>query len=330
MDELDAFGVLREEPMRKHTSWRVGGPAELFFEPSDEEVLARFLASLPEEMPVHFVGLGSNLLVRDGGVRGAVIGTRRLPKRLERLDPLRVSAGAGVPCARLARQCVRWNLGPAAFFAGIPGTVGGALAMNAGAFGGETWDRVESVETLDRHGVRRTHARDEFAIGYRSVRMKKGSVEKEGSEPFFAATPESATSAAKKGSGPFFSTHPFFISAAFAFERDDTLDESSIKTMLEKRAATQPLGVPSCGSVFRNPEGTHAGALIEGAGLKGLRIGGAEVSGKHANFIVNTGDATAEDIERLIETVKQRVAALTGVNLVLEARVIGERRAETQ
>src|SRR5690606_14474922 len=182
MKELDALaGVKRQEPMRRHTSWRVGGPADLYFEPENEDALGEFLAALPRETPVHCVGLGSNLLVRDGGVRGAVIAMRKLGRRIERLDDTRVRAGAGVPCATLAKQCVRWSLGPAAFFAGIPGTVGGALAMNAGAFGGETWDRVEIVETIDRAGVRRTLGRDAFEIGYRHV--KRMGSEELGSEP---------------------------------------------------------------------------------------------------------------------------------------------------
>lgn len=314
MVDLDAFeGVRRNEPMRRHTSWRVGGPADLYFEPQSEEALARFLAALPDDVPVYVVGLGSNLLVRDAGVRGAVIVTRKLPRRLERLDDLGVRAGAGVACATLARQCVRWSLGPAAFFAGIPGTVGGALAMNAGAFGGETWDRVESVETLDRRGRRRTRPRADYDIGYRHVALTPAAMR---------VAPEA--SADSRGFGEF------FLAATFRFERDDSLDMSAIREMLDRRAATQPTGVPSCGSVFRNPPDTHSGVLIERAGLKGLRVGGAQVSEKHANFIVNTGDATAADIERLIETVRQEVADRFGIELVLEAKIIGERRQEGQ
>lgn len=318
IDKAEVTGLLREEPMRKHTSWRVGGPAELYFEPPDEDALERFLEALPETTPVHFVGLGSNLLVRDGGVRGAVICTRRLARRLERVDETRVTAGAGLTCMRLARQCVRWQLGPAAFFAGIPGTVGGALAMNAGAFGGETWDSVERVETIDRRGTRRARPRAAYAIGYRSVVLT-------GEEPTSAADSSgSGTSASDADSSPA----EWFLAATFRFEHDDSLDMSAIRSMLEQRAATQPLGMASCGSVFRNPDGAHAGALIERAGLKGLRIGGASVSDKHANFIVNDGSATAEEIERLIETVRQRVEEQSGVALELEARVIGERRRE--
>src|SRR5690606_37637608 len=205
----------------------------------------------------------------------------KLGRRIERLDDTRVRAGAGVPCATFARQCVRWSLGPAAFFAGIPGTIGGALAMNAGAFGGETWDRVESVETIDRSGARKTLPRDAFEIAYRSV-------EKLVSDTFFEDGAEDPSGPrSKKVSDTNFSA--FFLSGTFRFDRDDTVDMSAIRAMLDRRAATQPLGVPSCGSVSRNPQGTHAGALIEQAGLKGLRIGGAQVSEKHANFIINTG-----------------------------------------
>jgi len=311
MVDIEAFeGVRRGEPMRRHTSWRVGGPADLYFEPTSEDALARFLAALPDDMPAHVVGLGSNLLVRDGGVRGAVISTRKIGRKLERLDETRVRAGAGVPCATLARQCVRWSLGPAAFFAGIPGTVGGALAMNAGAFGGETWDRVESVETIDRRGTRRVRGRGEYEIGYRHVAPKASASD--------SVRPSAADSASSE----------FFLSATFRFEHDESADVASIREMLDRRAATQPLGVPSCGSVFRNPEGTHAGALIERAGLKGFSIGGAKVSEKHANFIVNTGTATADDIERLIDEVRRRVAERFGVELVLEARIIGEHGRE--
>jgi UDP-N-acetylmuramate dehydrogenase len=207
-----------------------------------------------------------------------------------------VRAGAGLPCALLARQCVRWQLGPAAFFAGIPGTVGGALAMNAGAFGGETWTHVESVATIDRHGAVRERARAEFAVSYRSVRRVHGG----------APAPEE-----------------WFLAATFALAPDETT-AAGLKDMLARRNATQPLGVPSCGSVFRNPPGNFAGRLIEQVGLKGERIGGAAVSDKHANFILNSGDATAADIEALIERVRSTVERQTGVRLEPEVRIVGE------
>jgi UDP-N-acetylmuramate dehydrogenase len=276
--------------MRKHTSWRVGGPADWFFRPTSVPELQRVLAELPPDMPVHWLGLGSNLLVRDGGIRGAVIATTGLPKDLTRIDDQRVRAGAGVACMLLAKQCVRFELGPAAFFAGIPGTVGGALAMNAGAFGGETWNHVESVLTIDRGGEVHSRPRGDFTIAYRTVRGPAG----------------------------------WFLGATFRFEHDAESSMDTIKAMLARRNAAQPLGVPSCGSVFRNPPGSFAGRLIEQAGLKGKRIGGAQVSEKHANFIINTGSATAADIEALIDEVRATVQRQFGVELELEARVLGE------
>jgi len=144
--------VRLNEPMSKHTSWRVGGPAETFFIPSSLDDLSQFLHDLHPAIPVFWFGVGSNLLVRDGGIPGVVISATRILKDLERIEPYVVRAGSGLPCTQLARQCIRWKIGPSEFFAGIPGTVGGALAMNAGAHGGETWERVESVRTIDRAG----------------------------------------------------------------------------------------------------------------------------------------------------------------------------------
>ena len=283
--------ALRNEPLRKHTSWRVGGPADLFYTPTTVAELQRILAELPATTPVHWLGLGSNLLVRDGGIRGAVVATGGLPRELERLDERRVRASAGLACMLLAKRCVRWQLGPAAFFAGIPGTVGGALAMNAGAFGGETWANVESVTTIDRNGELHDRPRADFAIDYRSVR------------------------------GP---ASEWFVGATFRFEHDASSSMDAIKELLARRNAAQPLRVPSCGSVFRNPPGDFAGRLIEQAGQKGRRRGGAMVSDKHANFILNVENATAADIEGLIADVRTAVEQASGVQLVLEVRVIGE------
>ena len=290
-NERTTIDALRNEPLRKHTSWRVGGPADLFYLPSTIAELTRILAELPAATPVHWLGLGSNLLVRDGGIRGAVIATGSLPRELERLDDQRVRASAGLACMLLAKRCVRWQLGPAAFFAGIPGTVGGALAMNAGAFGGETWTHVESVTTIDRRGDVRDRPRADFEIDYRTVR------------------------------GP---ATEWFLGGTFRFEHDESSSMDAIKGMLARRNAAQPLGFPSCGSVFRNPQGDFAGRLIEQAGLKGRRLGGAMVSDKHANFILNTGTATAADIESLIAEVRGAVERTSGVQLELEVRVIGE------
>jgi UDP-N-acetylmuramate dehydrogenase len=290
-NERTAIEALRNEPLRKHTSWRVGGPADLFYTPTSTAELQRILAELPATTAVHWLGLGSNLLVRDGGIRGAVIATGSLPRELERLDERRVRASAGLACMLLAKRCVRWQLGPAAFFAGIPGTVGGALAMNAGAFGGETWTNVETVTTIDRRGELRERARADFDIEYRTVRGR-------GDE--------------------------WFLGATFRFEHDASSSMDAIKELLARRNAAQPIGNPSCGSVFRNPPGDFAGRLIEQAGLKGLRIGGAMVSDKHANFILNAAQATAADIEAVIGEVRARVERTSGVQLELEVRIIGE------
>jgi len=285
-------GELRhDEPMSRHTSWRVGGPADLFFRPASVDDLAAFLAGLDPATPVYWVGLGSNLLVRDGGIRGAVIATTGLLAGLEREGESGVRAEAGVPCTRLARRCARWGLGPSAWFSGIPGTVGGALAMNAGAFGGETWDRVVRVETLSRAGALRERTPFDYEIGYRSVR------------------------------GP---ADEWFVAAHFDFEPESEAGIERLNALVERRKATQPIGLPSCGSVFRNPPGDHAARLIEAAGLKGRRIGGAVVSDKHANFIINDGGASAADIEALIDLVQTTVEGEHGVKLRHEVRMLGE------
>jgi UDP-N-acetylmuramate dehydrogenase len=292
VDNVGQFHELRKnEPMAGHTTWRAGGRADLYFSPASVTELEAFLASVPEATPIIWLGFGSNVLVRDGGIRGVVIAMAGFEKTLERINGLRVRAGAGTSCARLARQCVRWQLGPAVFFAGIPGTVGGALAMNAGAFGGETWDNVESVTTIDRKGRLHERPRSAFEVAYRSV------------------------------SGP---GDEGFLAVTFRFNEDRSADLSQIKSLLSKRGETQPLGQASCGSVFRNPAGRFAGELIEAAGLKGRRVGGAVVSDKHANFIINDGAASAADIESLIGIVRVEVEKATGISLVPEVRIIGE------
>src|ERR1700687_62473 len=159
-----AARVLHDVPMSKHTSWHAGGPADVFFTPRDTLDLASFLRQLPPAVPWLWIGLGSNLLVRDGGVRGAVVSLHGALGTLERLSATRIQAQAGVPCARIARQCVKWGLGPAGLFAGIPGTLGGALAMNAGAWGGETWRHVVEVDVLGRHGAQHTRPAADYEI----------------------------------------------------------------------------------------------------------------------------------------------------------------------
>jgi UDP-N-acetylmuramate dehydrogenase len=284
--------VRRAESMSRHTSWHVGGPAEVFFNPRDRADLAAFLRSLPAQVPIHWIGLGSNMLVRDGGLPGVVIATYDALERLERVSETMVFAEAGVACARIAKQCIRWGLGPAEFLAGIPGTLGGALAMNAGAFGGETWRHVVDVQTIDRRGVEHMRTAAEFKVGYRSVNPP---VEDEG-----------------------------FLAARLSFEKKPGANEADVRALLARRKATQPIGAWSCGSVFTNPPGDHAARLIEAAGLKGFRIGDAAVSVKHANFIVNYGAASAADVERLIEHVRATVARIHGVHLVPEVRILGE------
>ena len=287
-----ALRVRRDEPMSRHTSWHVGGAAEVFFNPRDRAELAAFLRTLAADVPIQWVGLGSNLLVRDGGLKGVVISTHGTLDRLDRLSQTHVYGEAGVACARIARQCVKWGLGPAEFFAGIPGTLGGALAMNAGAFGGETWRHVVTVETIDRRGQEHTRAASEFKVSYRQV-----------------APPVA---------------EEWFLAARLDFERNTGVNEAQLRELLERRKASQPIGEWSCGSVFTNPPGDHAARLIDTAGLKGFHIGGASVSQKHANFIINHGQATAADLERLIQHVQETVERVHGVRLHPEVRVVGE------
>jgi UDP-N-acetylmuramate dehydrogenase len=280
------------EPMSKHTSWRVGGPARQFYRPADSQDLALFLGQLPADEPLFWMGLGSNLLVRDEGFDGTVIATLGVLEAIQRLDSRRLRVEAGASCARVARISVREGLSGIEYLAGIPGTMGGALAMNAGAFGGETWELVAEIETMNRFGHIRNRDPDDFEIGYRRVIGPPGE---------------------------------WFLAAVLELRPGDTLaGQQEIRRLLERRSASQPVGLPSCGSVFRNPQGDFAARLIENAGLKGYCIGGACVSEKHANFIVNTGPATATDIEQLINKVRQVVAAQSGIELQTEVRILGQ------
>ena len=281
--------MMHAEPMSRHTSWRVGGNADRCYRPSGLEDLSEFLRSLPKEEPVEVVGLGSNLLVRDGGIRGTVILMHKVLDGLSEEGGL-IHAQAGGACAKVARFSAQRGWRGAEFLAGIPGTVGGALAMNAGCYGGETWNIVEKVEAMGRDGVVKVRYPEEYRIGYRSV-VKPA--------------------------------QEWFVSAWFRLvPGKGGMDE--IKSMLKKRIASQPLSFPNAGSVFRNPEGNYAARLIESCGLKGKRMGGAMVSEKHANFIVNTGAAQASDIESLIEFVQEKVLKETGIRLEREVRIIGE------
>jgi len=286
------------ESMSAHTSWRAGGQADMFFVPRDIEDLASFLRALPSDVPVYWVGLGSNLLVRDGGIRGVVVATAGAFTRIERRSQSRIYCQASVPCARIARACVNWGLGQAEFFGGIPGTFGGALAMNAGAFGDETWRHVISVETIDRRGQRRERTPQDFSVGYRHV--------------------EPADAGGRAGG------EEWFLSAELQFEPRAGEPRNSVRSLTERRRQTQPLGRWSCGSVFKNPPGDHAARLIDTAGLKGYRIGDAVVSEKHANFIINDGHASATELEQLIRHVQHTVERMHGIALEPEVRIVGE------
>lgn len=283
--------LLRNESLVRYTSWRVGGAADQLYMPADLPDLQAFLHQIPHGEPVYFIGLGSNLLVRDGGVRGTVILMHDALTEM-RFEGETVYAEAGVTCAKLAKMAARQHLHGAEFLAGIPGTVGGALVMNAGCHGAETWDVVRKAQTIDRHGTLHMRTEADLEIGYRHVGLP-------GEEWFVAA---------------WFQLH--------AGEADEA--EEKIRQLLAKRLATQPLNWPNAGSVFRNPEGDHAARLIEASGLKGHSIGGAQVSEKHANFIINAGNATALDIENLIAYVKETVKQKQGVELQQEVKVIGE------
>lgn len=283
----------RGVPLAPFTSWRVGGPADWLFVPEDVEDLAHFLAETTPVLPRTFLGLGSNVLVRDGGIAGVVIPlTGTLNQRL-RIDEERVELGAGLAAAQAARFCAQQGLIGAEFLAGIPGTVGGALAMNAGAWGGEIWPLVEWVETMDATGVRHLRSVQDFSVSYRTV------------------------------TGP---GNEYFLRTVLRLQPGPVESaQQRIQALLRERAEKQPLGVPSCGSVFRNPPGGHAAILIEQAGLKGLRCGAAEVSRKHANFITHDGTATAAAIEWLIAAVQERVEAHSGIRLQPEVRVLGRK-----
>jgi len=285
-----------DEPMARHTSWRAGGAARRFYKPADLADLCTFLHDLDPAEPLLWVGLGSNLLVRDGGFPGTVIFTFGALTALDWLDDNTLRVEAGASCARVARETTRRGLIGMEFLAGIPGTMGGALAMNAGAFGGETWPRVTAVETVDRHGRLLLRKAAEFQVGYRSVAGVPGE---------------------------------WFVAAHLRLERGAAAAaQQRIRELLDRRGATQPTQQYSCGSVFRNPPGDYAARLIETAGLKGTRLGGAQVSEKHANFIVNTGNASAADIETLLLQVQAEVARVHGVYLETEVRIVGEAVAD--
>lgn len=292
-DNKHLRGVMKQqESMARHTSWRVGGPADKYYQAADLQDLCVFLAMQDEDESITWLGLGSNLLVRDKGIRGTVVACAGVLNELSLKQTYRLRVGAGVSCAKVARFAAKSGCSGAEFLIGIPGTVGGALAMNAGAFGAETWDIVESVETINRRGELLHRAKTEFEIGYRTI----------------SVAPDE-----------------WFVAADLQLQIDQKQGaQKKMRDLLATRAETQPMGEASCGSVFRNPEADHAARLIDECGLKGLCIGNACVSEKHANFIINRGGASAEDIERLILHIQQVVKQRCDIVLQTEVRIIGE------
>ncbi len=288
--------LLKRESLANYTSWRIGGPADYIYIPADLDDLSSFLKTVPAETPITWLGLGSNTLVRDGGVEGVVIITQGALNQLTQTNRQELRVEAGVASAQLARHSARLGISGLEFLAGIPGTVGGALAMNAGCFGGETWRFVRMVETINRYGEIKIRPLTDFKVSYRSV-------ERPADEWFVAG---------------HFSLLPG--------DKEKSLND--IRTLLEKRNHSQPTGTANCGSVFRNPPNEYAGRLIESCGLKGKAIGGARVSEKHANFILNDQGASAADIEHLIAEVSQIVEKETGVQLKREVCIIGRDAAK--
>jgi UDP-N-acetylmuramate dehydrogenase len=282
---------LKSESLSHYTSWRTGGVADYLFIPADLDDLANFLKQLPKTIPLTWLGLGSNTLVRDGGVEGVVVVTQGALNKLTETKPHLIRAEAGISAAQLARFSARLGSAGLEFMAGIPGTVGGALAMNAGCFGGETWKFVQSVETINREGEIKVRPLSDFQVSYRHVVRPN---------------------------------EEWFVAGNFSLvpgDKEKLLND--IRELLEKRNHSQPTGTANCGSVFRNPPGNFAGRLIEECGLKGKNQGGAHVSEKHANFIINEGHATAADIESLIQEVRAIVQEKTGIQLTPEVCIIG-------
>lgn len=283
--------LLFDVPMSDYNTWQVGGNAQCLFKPADLDDLSNFMASIEEHVDINWLGLGSNVLIRDGGISGIVIVTQGCLKNITFLDNNAVMAEAGVACTKLARQTNKKGLTGLEFMAGIPGTVGGALAMNAGAHGEATWNKVNKVDVINRRGDVITKSVDQFEFGYRNLQMP---------------------------------VDEWFVSAHFQL---DTIAESdnviSIKELMQRRANSQPIGKKNCGSVFMNPPGKYAAKLIEESGLKGFSVGGACVSEKHANFIINEKNACADDIEQLINIIIERVENKFNLKLQTEVRVLG-------
>lgn len=294
---MEIPGEIREHPLASLTSWHIGGNAERFYHPATKADLQNYMEALPAVVPCTWLGLGSNVLIRDGGISGAVICTRKLQNISLEADGS-IIVDAGMTCAKFARFCSRNGFPEGAFFAGIPGTIGGALAMNAGAFGGETWPWVQRVEVINRQGEIYFREPKDYHIAYRTVKGKESIQAEEA-----------------------------FISAVFKFPHNKNIDGmEKIKALLRQRGQTQPIGTFNCGSVYRNPPGDFAARLIEGCGLKGYQIGDAMISPIHANFIINQGKATSQDIEAMMHAIEAAVWAKFNTRLQAEVRILGNEK----
>lgn len=292
LDRIGLRGRLSaDQPLAPVTWLRVGGPADLVFQPADADDLALFLRHLPQEVPVLTIGLGSNLLVRDGGIQGAVIRLSAKGFGAIAVEGETIRAGAAVPDKRLAEAAAEAGLGGFAFYAGIPGAVGGALRMNAGAHGGETADVLRAVTAVNRRGETATLDAPSLGYSYRHCAAGEDLI---------------------------------FVEALFAgTRRDRAAIREEMAAVAEHREKAQPIREKTGGSTFKNPPGHSAWKLIDAAGCRGLQIGGARMSDMHCNFMINTGDASATDLERLGETVRARVLKTSGVALDWEIKRLG-------
>ncbi len=295
MADTDVRGrLLINASMARYSSWRAGGRAAQLFIPADMKDLVKFITALEPQVALYFVGLGSNLLVRDGGLDGVIV---RLAPGLTSLslgEPGIVRAQAGVAAPKLARFATSCQLGELAFMVGIPGSVGGALAMNAGCYGSTTWQFVHQVTLLTRAGELLNVPAYEFKAGYRCV-----------SHPDYRQA--------------------LFVEAKFKLDATQSVDTDTTEQIMREREKTQPIGTANAGSVFVNPPNESAGRLIESAGLAGYQIGAAQISPMHCNFIVNLGGASAADIENLIEHARSVVFAKFAIELKLEVKILGKK-----
>lgn len=292
--------VLFDEPMSRHTSFRIGGPAEVLVFPGDEEELSRIVRLVrTKKMPLFILGEGTNLLVRDKGISGIVVSLtsglagacfRGITQVKEDAEQVYLYAGAGVPLAALLKYTARGGLTGLEFAAGIPGSLGGAVVMNAGSYGREIKDLLDSVRIVDRNGSMMNLPAKELSFSYRSAHI-----------PGIAVT-----------------------GAVLRLQRGNREEiEKAIKANLYRKRETQPIGIPNAGSIFKNPEGNHAWKLIDSVGLRGVSSGNAVISAKHANFIINSGRARARDVMSLIRLIGNKVERETGITLELEVRIAG-------